>query len=74
MEDKEKYSTIRHKGVMYLVRNRDDVFEVCTFDMEHPVKVGIWTKQDGVVFDSAEIEDALANSTTREELLEKMYA
>jgi len=70
-EKKDKYSTIRHKGIMYLVRKNEDIFEICTFDMEGPVKVGTWTKKDGVIFDSKDIEKALSVSKTRKELIEK---
>lgn len=67
----DQYAILRHRGIVYLVQKENGEFPVFTYDTENPVRVGTWTKEDGIVFDSDKIIDALKTSTTTTELIEK---
>ena len=72
----EKYAILRYNGIVYLIKrdrpSSKEPYDVYTYDLENPVKVGTWTSADGVAFTNGHVIKALQESRTSEELLENI--
>lgn len=72
----DKYAILRHEGIVYLIKREHptnkEPYDVYTYDLENPVKVGTWTSEGGVRFTNENILRALQESRTTEELVENI--
>jgi hypothetical protein len=71
-----KFAFIRYRGIVYLIKrensNSKEPYDVYTYDLENPVKIGTWTNDDGVKFLNDNIITHLQESMTSDELLENI--
>ena len=71
-----KFAFLRFKGIVYLIKRESpsshEPYDVYTYDLENPVKIGTWTSEGGVAFMNDNIIKYLQESTTSDELKENI--
>lgn len=71
-----KFAFLRYRGIVYLIKREDssskEPYDVYTYDLENPIKVGTWTSERSVEFMNNTIIDSLQKSRTNKELLENI--
>ena len=71
-----KFAFLRYRGIVYLIKRESpsstEPYDVYTYDLENPVKIGTWTSEGGVKFMNDNIIKHLQESRTSEELMENI--
>jgi hypothetical protein len=71
----DKFAILRHEGVVYLIKkvsqDGKEPYDVYSYDLVNPVRLGTWTNATGIVYTSDTILDALKTSKNSAELKEK---
>jgi len=72
----QKFAFLRYKGIVYLIQRESpsskEPYDVYTYDLENPIKIGTWSSEGGVKFMNDRIIDCLQKSRTNKELLENI--
>ena len=72
----DKFAFLRYRGIVYLIKRENssskEPYDVYTYDLVNPVRIGTWTNNGGIKFINDTIIKYLQESTTSDELLENI--
>jgi hypothetical protein len=71
----DTFAIIRYDGIVYLIKkvtsDGKEPYDVYTYDLENPVRIGTWTNTGGLVYTNDTILENLKTAKNSEELKEK---